>query len=82
MLARFNPAATSSSIVEMCGRSLSGRSGLIPRSSGIFETPMGIRGSVDSVNSGRSAEVVGPGLTKFPEIIWQKNLIASMNRFK
>ena len=38
--------------------------------------------NVEDVSSERSVEAAGPGPTKPPEIIWPRNLTASMSRFK
>lgn len=43
---------------------------------------MATRENVEDVSSERSVEAVGPGLMKASEIIWQRNLIASMSQFK
>jgi signal transduction histidine kinase len=43
---------------------------------------MATRENVEDVSSERSVEAVGPGLMKASEIIWQRNLTASMSQFK
>ena len=43
---------------------------------------MAIKENAEGVNLGSSVEVAGPEHTKLPEIIWPRNLTASMSRFK
>src|SRR4030043_908257 len=67
---------------EMSGKGLSGRSGRNQKSSRICAIRMAIKENVEDVSLERSVEVVGHGPMKSPAIIWQRNPIASMSRFK